>query len=378
MTLPSADSLAERAMHATGLSHFGPDGWQVGLEQLLDALEPIANHRADAGDAVAQMLVRRLASRLQVEAWYDGRGTAGLPPVEGPIVILGLPRSATTALHYLLARDPRFRFTRQWEMAAPVPPPDPETEATDPRRQRSSSRRNDVRHIADVDGPTEDVSIHALNFGSQEFALPVPAYRSWWRDVDLRTTFVYQERVLQLLHSRRGPSRWLLKAPAYLFHLPEMTANYPCARFVWTHRDPIDAVPSACSVILDAQKMVLSGMPEDRDALGAEVLGHFAEGIRRAMASRSSMDPRLFVDVGQAEVERDPVGTAERIYDHLGMDLGDDLKAAMSQWAAANQRGSRGVHRYSASEFGLTSSAIAAAFADYCEVFAGYLSPTSC
>jgi hypothetical protein len=377
MTVASLPTLVERACAASGLSDFGVDGWQVGLEHLLDAVERDLGHDAPSVTVVEGMIVRRLTSRLEVEAWYAGRGDDPPPALEGPLVIVGLPRTATTALHYLLSVDPQFRYPRQWEMAVPVPPPDGATEREDPRRTRAAGRGADVRHISSVDGPTEDGSLHALHFGHQEMALPVPTYSAWWRRADLAGTFAYQERVLRLLHSHRAPSRWLLKAPAYLFHLPEMIGHYRDARFVVTHRDPLAALPSTCSVVLDARQGVLPNYNADKAALGAEMLGHFSEGVRSAMLARATLGEDRFLDVSQEQVEQDPIGTAERIYRFAGLKLEDGVKGAMGAWAEANRRGSRGEHRYTMEEFGLCEADIEEAFADYYGAFAGFVSTGS-
>ena len=352
------------------------DGWQVGLEHLLDAVARDLGANPSAIQWIEDTIVGRLTNRLEVEAWYGSEGGDGPPPLEGPLVILGLPRTATTALHYLLSVDPQFRSPRLWEMVAPVPPPDLASEATDPRRSQMAGRSSDPRHISSVDGPTEDVFIHALHFGSQEMTLPVPTYWAWWREADLLTTYAYQERVLRLLHSHRPPYRWLLKAPSYLFHVPELHDHYPSALFVMTHRDPTLALPSTCSVVMDARSGV-PGLDQDKVALGAHMLAHFSDGVRKTMTARSHMDPALFFDVGQAEVEEDPVGTAERIYQYFGLEMTDSVKIAMRVWAAENQRGSRGAHVYSAEEFGLTAADIRETFAEYRDQFGGYLSPAA-
>jgi hypothetical protein len=377
MTVASLATLVERATAATRLSDFGSEGWQLGLEHLVDAVERDLGEEASAVIVVENIMVGRLQSRLQIEKWYAEQGDNGPPPLEGPLVIVGLPRTATTALHYLLSVDPQFRYPRQWEMAAPVPPPDPVRRLEDPRRAAVASRRTDVRHISSIDGPTEDGFIHALHFGGQELGLPVPTYSAWWRAADLAGTFAYQERVLRLLHSHWPPHRWLLKAPAYLFHLPEMSRQYPNVRFVMTHRDPVQAMPSACSVVRDARQSVLPEVEQNPAALGREMVAHFAEGVQRAMEARATIGEDRFLDVSQEQVERDPVGTAERIYRFAGLGLTDDVKAAMGEWAAGNRRGSRGAHHYTAEEFGLTSNGVYAEFADYCRRFAPYVSPAT-
>jgi Sulfotransferase family len=377
MTVASMESLVEQAIAASGLSDFGADGWQTGLERLLDAVGYDLGDDPTSTHTVEKMILGRLTSRLQVEAWYDQHRDHPPKPVQGPLVIVGLPRTATTALQYLIAVDPQFRYPRQWEMAVPVPPPDVATEAGDPRRLAAARRGPDVRHIRSVDGPTEDGFIHALNFGHQEMALPVPTYSRWWRKADLTSTFTYQERVLRLLHSNRPPSRWLLKAPAYLFHLPEMSRHYPDARFVMTHRDPAVALPSTCSVVLDARHDVLPCFAIEKVSLGPEMVAHFSEGVRRAMAARPLVGEERFLDVSQEQVEQDPVGTVARIYRFAGLDLSDDVKTAMRQWAEDNRRGTRGAHHYTAEEFGLSRDSIRQAFSEYYQLFADHLSSTT-
>ena len=218
--IASTEPLLERARERTdGLSDFGPHGWEEGLEQLVAAVASDIGDDADSVQRIEEIIIRRLVVRLEVEDWYSRHGAEAEQPIGGPLVIVGLPRSATTALHYLLAVDPQFRYPRSWEVKDPVPPPDLSTEDDDPRRSRGPTQPN-VRHIATLDGPAEDWPIHAFHFHHGEVALPVPSYTEWWRSADHTTAFAYHERILRLLHARRPPHHWLLKLPAYLFQLP--------------------------------------------------------------------------------------------------------------------------------------------------------------
>lgn len=366
MTIAVAD-LVDRACAQTSLSDFGIDGWQPGLQRLVEAVNLDITGVPEALTAVESLIIDRLASRLQVEQWYSEHADLTLPPIEGPLVIVGLPRTATTALHYLLATDPRFRYPRLWELRTPVPPPDITTEAIDARRAGPGSRSNDdVRHVSTADGPTEDGILTAYHFGHQELALPVPTYRKWWREADLSGVFAYHRRLLELLHVRRPPYRWLLKAPAYLFHLDDLARQYPKARFIMTHRDPVEALPSTCSIVADSRQRALPMLKSDLAALGREQLEHFSAGIRMAVIARKQIGEQRFIDVTQADFERDPIGIAQRIYDLIGLDLDDNVCAGMLAWSATNARGSRGLHHYSAEQFGLSSTEIRDAFGDYC------------
>lgn len=367
--IASADELVARARAATGLSDFGADGWQVGLTQFVDAVRADLAPSAATCDTFEAMIVGRLVNRLRIEGWYRDRAGAAIAPVEGPVVIVGLPRTGTTALQYLLSLDPQFRYLRAWESGEPVPPPVATNESADPRRLRMVPRSNDVRHISAPDGPIEDIGPLGLDFHNQELGLPLPSFTAWWRGADLTSTFLYHERVLQLLHSQRPPYRWLLKAPAYLFQLARITKQYPNARFLMTHRDPALAIPSTCSTVVNAQRNAFPAHVRDSFEIGHEMVEHFVEGTVRAIGDRDQLGQASFLDVAQSEIERDPLRAVERIYDFLGLRLTREVRDTMSQWTTANQRGARGEHRYTPDQFGLSVERIRRAFAEYIERF---------
>ena len=145
--------------------------------------------------------------------------------------------------------------------------------------------------------------------------------------------------------------------------------QYPGARFLMTHRDPGLAIPSTCSTILDVRPRLLSGAPVDGAVLGPEILEHYVEGVQRAIAARIQIGEAHFLDVGQRQFEADAVGTAERIYDFLGLELRTEVQEAMAEWSVRNRRGSRGEHRYAAADYGLDEDGIRRAFAAYVDAF---------
>jgi hypothetical protein len=366
----TADELVTRARNDTGLDDLGPDGWQDGLAHLLDATERDV-HDDDAAVAQIEAIVAaRLTTRLRIEDWYAHHAAEAEPAVRAPLMILGLPRTATTALHHLLASDPQFRHLRSWEVKDPVPPPDLATEADDPRRPRQPPAA-DVRHIATIDGPAEDWPIHALAFDHAELTLPVPSHSDWWRDSRHDSLYPYLDRVLCMLHSRRPPHRWLLKMPAYLFSLPELVAQHPDAVLVMTHRDPVDAIASTCSTVADSRTKRTPTWSPDAE-FGHRLLTHWADGMTQALAARDASGAIPVLDVGQREIESDPVRAAARIYEFAGFELSIGVETAMATWAAGNRRGSRGAHRYSPEQYGLDATEITDAFAPYLERFAAY------
>ena len=61
----------------------------------------------------------------------------------------------------------------------------------------------------------------------------------------------------------------------------------------------------------------------------------------------------------------DPIPQVERIYAAIGIALSPEARAAMERRLAADTRGKRPAHHYSAQQFGLSEAAIREAFADY-------------
>jgi hypothetical protein len=139
-----------------------------------------------------------------------------------------------------------------------------------------------------------------------------------------------------------------------------------------THRDPAVALPSTCSTILDSRARRVPGWIPDPLELGRQVLDHFAEGMRRAVEARRRLDLHRFVDVGQREVETDALAVVERIYEFLGLELGAELRSAMSSWTRSNRRGSRGEHVYRAEDYGLSDASIRSRFSGYLDEFGGF------
>jgi len=366
-----AEQLVARATERSGLSDFGVDGWQEGLARLVAAVEVDVGGNAAAVATLEEMIVSRLVHRLRMEQWYAEHGDEAAAPVDGPAVIVGLPRTATTALQFLLATDPQFRFARPWEVSAVFPPPELASESEDPRRLAATSRSS-VQHIASVDGPIEDGPLLSLHCHGQELGAPLFTYTSWWRTADMASTFAYYDRVLRFLHSRRPPHRWLVKSPLYLFHLMPMAEQFPNARFVFTHRDPARSLPSTCSTVLDAWTLVVPTVTVERRDVGRFILEHYVVGMQRALAARDELGEHRFLDIAQRDVQHDPIGTAERIYAFLELELTDGVRAAMKTFASENQRGARGEHTYTAEEFGYTTDGIRAAFGDYLDRFGDY------
>jgi sulfotransferase family protein len=326
--------------------------------------------------ALESQIVGNLVNRLQVVDWIGSHPEVVNERIERPLFVLGLPRTGTTLLSYLLDADPARRSLMRWEAMSAVPPPEAATFATDPRidAARESQAMLDAInpafkaiHYEAPDGPTECVAILSQEFKSLlwETEANVPSYGAWLLECDYASAYAYHRRELQLLQSR-APGRWALKSPGHCFGLDALIAEYPDARFVMTHRDPVVVCASVCSLV-----RCLSGTFTDADH-GDYINRHWpdvmAEAVRRVMefrAARHHDAEGAFFDLAYEDLVADPVGSVRKAYAHFGDELSPAAEAAMQDYAAANPKGTHGSHRYDLDGLGLDGGALRERFSEY-------------
>lgn len=374
---PTIDRLLAEASATTGLTDFGPPTFREGLGVLLDSFARDTGFDDAAAERALAVVRRRLVNRLEIEAWYRTHPEVADEVLAPPVSIMGLPRTGTTVLGAMLSLDDQFRRLRMWEQARPCPPPVAAEEPTDPRRLAMEAEMAAMfrdtpelaaMHLLDLEASAEDTEVLGLEFKAQQFTNPVRSYHDWWRWCDMVPAYAYHRRVVQLLQSRRPPNRWLFKCPHHKFHLEAIVAAYPDIRFVMTHRDPARSVPSYAS-LTSALYPPGSTAASDPIAWGRHTANHLREGMELAMAARDRLGEDRFHDVHHGEFVRDPLGTVERIYAFLGLELRGPVRAAMAAWYEANRAGTRGVHAYTPEQFGLDTAGLRHDFAAYLERF---------
>jgi hypothetical protein len=226
-----------------------------------------------------------------------------------------------------------------------------------------------AQHLFEVDASTEDTEVLGLEFGAQQMTLPVFGYFDWWRTADMHSCFAYHRRVVKLLQSMRRPNRWLFKAPHHKFHLDALVTAYPNARFIMTHRDPANVVPSYTSLVTTS--VWPRGTMEHHDPkwVGPYISKHLRVGMERAIESRKRIGEDRFLDIHHHDLNQDPIGTLERVYQFLGLEFRQDMRDSVRNWITVNRSGAHGAHRYTPEQFGLTAEQIRADYDFYIKRF---------
>jgi len=373
------EALLAVARRATGLDDFGAPEFREGLAVLADSLEREADLSPLGRVVIRGQLVRNLATRLRVLDWAKRHPEVREERIAPPFVILGLPRTGTTLLSFLLDLDPRSRSLRAWEAEQPVPPPELATVAEDPRIAATAKRLADgdrvmpwlpAMHPMGATLPTECVTLFMLEFRSLQIETQarVPCYRAWLERADMRPAFALHRLVLQILQSRLPTERWALKTPQYLWCLPALREAYPDARLIWTHRDPVPVVASVAS--LNQAFYRTWARRADPLVTGAYWSSHMAEAVGRGLAFDAAQGGRPWCHhVQYAELMKDPLGAVEAIYGAFGEPVSDLHRRRMEAWMRDRPQSAFGRHRYELADFALERDALDRAYAAYRERF---------
>jgi hypothetical protein len=358
------------AVERTGLEDFGDDSFREGLEILLLALGAEARLNARGEGFVYQRIGLHLAQRLQVEDWYRRHPEIDDVTLGAPLFGLGLPRTGSTALSFLLAQDPNVRYLRSWEAAQPCPPPSTVL-GTDPRIPVGEQKivAGSRHHVpVDVHGPMECLDLMALDFKSQIFQAyaQIPSYSAWLVDrADFTSTYRYEHRVLKLLRWGEATRPWRLKSPAHVLSLDFLDRVFPDARFVMTHRDPTEVLLSVADVYAD----IIGGFTDhlDKRYLGELNVKQWSIGMDRAVKFRDGGAEHRFFDIDFRAMQADPIGEVRRLYQWLGEPVTDEFETRMRAWWAANAENREPHTHADPQSFGLDLNAIRPLFANYIE-----------
>jgi hypothetical protein len=373
-----ATSLVASAVEEEGADDFGGSSFLEGLERLCEALAAEAE-LTTLGETILEMRLRRLlCNRLRIQRTCKEYPEIGGEEIEGPVIVLGLPRTGTTALSQLLALDPQIRSLRLWESNDPVPPPESATENVDPRiadtergldAMYATFPRMRSLYFQTATGPTECQDLLGMAMRTEHFdgMAHVPTYTAWVIGCDMRPAYEWHRRTLQLLQWRCPPRLWHLKTPVHLFALDEILSAYPDVRFLWTHRDPAEVLGSVCSLISYTRSWV-----SDRDeggTIGEEQVAIWSEAMARGIAVRRHIGEERFADIGFHDLNRDPVGTVAAAYERVGLSLGKEGERRMRAWSGEHPRGAHGAHDYAVEDFDLSVGEVHERFGTYLERF---------
>jgi Sulfotransferase family len=376
------DDVLELVRQRSALSEIDSDSWRPGLAILLEELNASPVITPQGRENQIEQYVSALSNRLQVHDYVQQHPEVLEEKIERPLVTLGMPRTGTTVISYLLDQDPARRSLLRWECVHPVPPATTETLRTDPRCLALLEEQKQtltfvkeagmpLPHWEDADGPTEDMFIHNQDFKalSWDSYQPTARYADWLiNEADMTSTYEYQKRVLQILQSKAAGT-WNLKMPSHVVHIETLLKVFPDVRMVWAHRDPYKATGSLCNMWMMPQRLVIKEEDIDRKALGRKAMKQMKAHVDRPLRARERIGDHRFFHMYYSEMMRDPMGVIRSLYDWAGDPLTSEVEERMEKWLAEHPQNRFAPNAYTLDQYGLTVEMLEPIFDEYLSTF---------
>jgi hypothetical protein len=368
------DEFHEQASKQTGLHDFGEASYLEGMKVLLTSLDEDEDLSTLGVAIYRDQLVKILATRLRVERRLAERPELEANPIQRPIVITGLVRTGSTALHYLMGQDPGLQKLEYWLAAEPQPRPPRDTWASHPDFETAVgeidflySNTPDLMavHEMKADWPEECRHLLEQNFTDDRFetSATLPRYNEWYHGTPHPETYSRHRRVLQLIESTDPGRRWLLKYPVHLRQLPAFFDVYPDACIVQTHRDPRAVVASYASFISK-----IRGVHQSRVELAEiarEQMESWAHAAEAGMRFRDEHGSEQFYDLDFRDFMADPIGSVKQIYAKFDQVLSPEGEKCLRAWHDDHPQGKHGQHQYEKKSIGISEDEILERFAKY-------------
>lgn len=343
------------------------------LGVLVGSLQDEARLTPEGRRAVRGALVGAVATSVRLAELVRRHPEIAETPIPRPVFVTGLLRTGTTLVHNLLAQHPDLRVPQLWELMHPV---GPRGDAADYEQLADSAQAYvedyykvapalPAIHFLDARRPDECHRFGATSFQSMvyEMRYRVPSYGRWLAEQDLTEAYRQHRRLLQAVLWRIPGQPVVQKCPFHLWNLAELMTVYPDARIVHMHRSPTATIPSTCSLCVT----IRAGRSDRVDA--SEVGQYWLDRIERNAqaldpAHRAIPDGQV-LDVRYQDLVADPLATAGRICDFIGVPLTGAAERAMRRYLADNGQTRHGVHRYRPEDFGLDAVELERRFAGY-------------
>ncbi len=376
----SEDRLHEEAARIAGHDDFGDPAYLEGLRVLLQAYDEEARFNEYGRGAALQTVQDTLVRRLDAERQWREQPEVLEQPVPRPLVICGLVRTGSTALHYLLGQDPDLQCLQYWLAGHPQPRP-PRFEWDAHPDFQAAKAEIDAMYTADPslravhfmmpDGPEECRHLLMQSFTDDGFEVnaTVPSYAAWYRGTDMLGAYRRHKKLVQLIGSTDAEHTWLLKYPVHMRYIRDFMDVYPDACVVHTHRDPAQVLPSYISLIAGFRAIYEDDI--DRKAIARDVLELWASGAEDAIAYRRRNESGQFHDFRFDAFIADPIAAVRELYAQFDRELSEAGERALRRWQSDNPQHKHGKHAYSkqADEIGISAGEIHERFADYMDYY---------
>lgn len=379
--LSAQQILSEASSRAGGISDFGNAQFIDSLELLVQSLNTEAQLN-EMGELIAsERLLQHAVNRLNYINDRKNNPEIANEKIVKPVFIVGMPRTGTTIFHDILAQDSRNRAPQTWEVTFPSPPPERATYTSDPRIEVCEAMFPDIddqipgfkaMHPMGATLTQECVVMMADTMCSSLFhnQFRVPSYQDYvdnnapWADV-----YAFHQQQLQHLQWKCPGDRWVLKTGAHLWSLEYLLRQYPDARIVFNHRDPVKSMASYASLTRLVRTMSTDSV--DPVEIAQDWIPRLCKAINHALDVRKNNtfpDAKIY-EMYFSDFSDDQFAQVEKVYECFDIEMTGEAADAMRKFIAENPKGVHGEHIYREEDYGINPDEVRDAFADYIHYF---------
>ena len=315
--------------------------------------------------------------------------------VTAPVFILGNPRSGTTFLHRLLAKDTkRFTTMRMWEILfapsiaqraffqalAPLAHlPGQSTAGKLTRLERHWYRKYGMHEISFREPEEDDyLMLHiwsalsaGLSAGLIREALPYTYFDTALPASERKRILAFYKACIQRhLHACRlrrksAPGIYLAKNPALCPKVRSVTETFPDARFIYLVRTPLEMVPSYISMMKHSWRAVgVRGRREELCAYITAMARHWYGYPLEQLHATQAEHVVVYYD----DLVRDPEKTVRHIYRRLNLPIEAAFEQVLRQECTrVSHHKSR--HKYDLAGTGMSRDELCRQFKETFECF---------
>ena len=195
------------------------------------------------------------------------------------------------------------------------------------------------------------IKVFALRSILYFYMANTPSYLSYLENSDRTVSYLWHRRFLKVLQSGYKPKRWLLKDPSHLGNLDEILSIYPEACFIHIHRDPMETIPSICSLTSQVRKGFTDST--DLNELGERTLEFWGNSKKRNEAQKKNLNSDQYMDINYEDFIKNPLQTIEDIYANFTFSFDKKNKELLESYIEKSVKTHKEKHIYTLEEYGL-------------------------
>jgi hypothetical protein len=344
----------------------------------------LARRDRDRGRADIHRACRQQVARLQAQLAVTAAAQAVDDHLFGdwkhvdvrePVFIAAPPRSGTTLLFNLMARDPAFTCMKTYQSQLPAVslwklvhllgrldrgPLDGRARRLVDRLDRRTAGFEHV-HRTRLLEPEEDSGLFLSALVEPNINLVFPFghdlddrwylddFDAWERTEVMRW---YADSLKRHLYDQ--PGRLLVKNAHLAGRLESVRETFPDLRVINIVRHPYQTVPSSISLVVNGYRTLTGIRPDPTSPEFRAIADATIEYYLRLRRLEKTFPHDQWVTIRFDDLVTDPAGTVRAVYDHLGLPWSPQAAAGVDDEAARSDRHRSASHGYTMDEFGLS------------------------